>query len=149
MDVTRTAVERRLELFRRRCAEARLAMTPQRLAIYRLLASDAGHPSAEDLFARIKPDMPSLSRGTVYRTLDLLHRHGLVHRVSAGGDTLRFDANLDEHHHLICVRCHAVRDLELDELPMPFEPPAQLHGFRVLGQHLHVMGICPGCRSRR
>lgn len=149
MDVTRSAVERRLNRFREHCAEAGLALTPQRLAIYRVLAANPSHPSAEDVFRRIKPEMPSLSRGTVYRTLELFQRHGLINRVPTDADTAHFDANLDEHHHLVCVRCHSVRDLELDELPMPFEPPEHLHGYRVLGQRLHVMGLCPTCRKKR
>lgn len=146
MDTSRTAVEARLDLFRRRCAAAGLAQTPQRLAIFRLLAGDPSHPSAEDVFRRLKPQLPSLSLGTVYRTLELLEQHGLLNRVPTGGDTARFDANLDDHHHLICVRCRSVRDVDVDDLPMPFDPPEELHGYRVLGQRLQVTGLCRACQ---
>jgi len=71
MDTSRTAIESRLAPSASRCGEVGLALTPQRLAIYQILASDAAHPGAEDIYRRIKPDLPSLSLGTVYRTLDL------------------------------------------------------------------------------
>src|SRR5262245_13271014 len=112
MDTSRRAVETRLAAFRRRCADLGLALTPQRLAIYEVLASDDSHPGAEDVFRRVKPDMPSLSLGTVYRTLEVFESHGLVSRVHGPGEPVRFDANLEPHHHLVCVRCWRVIDFE-------------------------------------
>lgn len=147
MDTTRPAVESRLAAFRQRCADLGLALTPQRLAIYQVLARDDSHPAAEDVFRRVKPRVPSLSLGTVYRTLELFEAHGLVTRVHAAGDQARFDANLDPHHHLVCLRCRRVIDFEdprLDRLPLPTGVP---DGFVVKVRRVHLLGLCPGCRD--
>jgi Fur family peroxide stress response transcriptional regulator len=147
MDISRAAVRQRVAAFRQRCADLGLALTPQRLAVYAALAGDDSHPAADDVFRRAKPRLPSLALGTVYRTLDLLVAHGLVRRVRALGDEAHFDANLDPHHHLVCVRCHRVHDYEapaLDALPVP---PETADGFRVLSHTVHLHGVCAACRG--
>ncbi len=146
MDTSPPAVEQRLNAFRDRCALLGLSLTPQRLAIYQLLASTGEHPGAEDIYQSLKPSIPSLSRGTVYRTLALFESHGLVSRVHVGSDQARFDANLDDHHHLVCVRCQRVADFRhprLDALPHDVAPG----GFRVLGHRVHLLGLCDACQQ--
>lgn len=147
MDLTHEAVEHRLSAFRQRCAGLGLALTPQRLAIYQVLAGDDSHPGAEDIYRRIKPNLPSLSLGTVYRTLELFEEHGLVSRVNAFGDQTRFDANLEAHHHLICVQCRKIfdyRDPRLEELPVPAADPG---GFHILTHQIQFFGKCQACQS--
>src|SRR6516165_6001330 len=124
MDTSPAAIDCRLSAFRERCGQLGLALTPQRLAIYQILAGDDSHPGAEDIYRRIKPNLPSLSLGTVYRTLELFEEHGLVSRVHAFSDQARFDANLEAHHHLVCVRCRRVidfADTRLESLPVAEE----------------------------
>jgi Fur family peroxide stress response transcriptional regulator len=149
MDISHAAVQDRLAAFRRNCGELGLALTPQRQAIYQVLAGDDTHPGAEEIYRRIKPDLPSLSLGTVYRTLELFEEHGLVSRVQAFSDQARFDANLDPHHHLVCVRCRRVidyQDQRLNELPVALD---QLGGFHVLRHHIHIVGVCRECQPRQ
>ena len=148
MDTSPPAVAKRLDAFRQRCAEAGLSLTPQRLAIYQVLASTDAHPSAEDVYRRVKPSVPSLSLGTVYRTLELFENHGLVSRLYAGGDEARFDANLEPHHHLVCVRCHRVidfQDARLEELPLEGAAPA---GFHVQAHRIDFLGLCQRCQQQ-
>jgi Fur family peroxide stress response transcriptional regulator len=133
--------------FRSRCVELGLALTPQRLAVYRALAASPAHPGAEEIFRAVKPEVPSLSLGTVYRTLELFERHGLAARIHAGGDTARFDANLGDHHHLVCTRCRAVADYEdtgLSRLPLREEAPL---GFRLVARRVQLLGLCPACQE--
>lgn len=147
MDLSRAAIDNRLAAFRHRCEDLGLALTPQRLAIYHVLAGDDSHPGAEEIYRRIKPDLPSLSLGTVYRTLELFEEHGLVSRIHAFSDQSRFDANLDPHHHLVCVRCRRVidfRDERLEVLPIQ---PENVNGFRVLTHRIHVLGYCRDCQQ--
>lgn len=148
MDTTPAAIDQRLATFRNRCLDLGIALTPQRLAIYQILASDASHPAAEEIYRRIKPGMPSLSLGTVYRTLELLEEQGLISRVHAFSDQARFDANLDDHHHLVCQRCRRIvdfQDARLQELPIHETP---LHGFRVLSHRIHLVGLCAECQAQ-
>src|SRR5262249_51203459 len=110
MQVDRSELEAREQAFRERCAGCKLPLTPQRLAIFRVLAAIDCHPTADELFRRVRPRLPSLALGTVYRTLDWLEAHGLIARVQSPGEPARFDANLGAHHHLICTRCRRVVD---------------------------------------
>lgn len=71
MDTSFAAIEKRLAAFRQRGADLELALTPQRLASYRVLASDDSHPTAEEMLRHLKPNQPSLSLGTVYPTVEL------------------------------------------------------------------------------
>jgi Fur family peroxide stress response transcriptional regulator len=88
-----------------------LKLTPQRLAIVRELAADPTHPTAQELYERLRPSMPSMSFATVYNTLDALAARGLcsVRALSPGAS--RFDPNMKPHDHLVCDECGAVRDL--------------------------------------
>jgi Fur family transcriptional regulator, peroxide stress response regulator len=147
MDLSRAAIDGRLAVFRRRCGELGLALTPQRLAIYQMLAADDSHPSAEEIYRRIKPDIPSLSLGTVYRTLELFEEQGLVARVHAFGDQARFDANLEPHYHLVCIRCRSVSDREDSRLQAEPVGEQVLDGFLVLSRQVHLLGICPQCQT--
>ena len=147
MDTSIPAVTGRLDAFRERCARLGLTLTPQRLAIYQFLAANDSHPTAEEIYRQVKPDLPSLSLGTVYRTLELFEEHGLLSRVLTLSPQARYDANQDQHHHFICVRCHRVLDSQdprLQEVPVRDTAPA---GFRVLSHRVQVLGLCPVCQE--
>ena len=90
---------------------AGLKLTPQRLAIVRELAVDESHPTAQELFERLLPSMPTMSFATVYNTLDALSAAGLCAALALSPGSGRFDPNMDPHHHLVCDRCGSVRDV--------------------------------------
>jgi Fur family peroxide stress response transcriptional regulator len=90
---------------------AGLKVTPQRLAIVRELAEDESHPTAQELFERLRPSMPTMSFATVYNTLDTLTSAGLCAALALSPGSGRFDPNMDPHHHLVCDRCGSVRDV--------------------------------------
>jgi Fe2+ or Zn2+ uptake regulation protein len=90
---------------------AGLKLTPQRLAIVRELATDESHPTAQELFERLLPAMPTMSFATVYNTLDALSSAGLCAALALSPGSGRFDPNMDPHHHLVCDRCGSVRDV--------------------------------------
>src|SRR3974390_980081 len=93
---------------------AGLKLTPQRIAIVRLFAEDASHPTAQDLFERLQPGFPSMSFATVYNTLDALAKAGLagiVRLPGKRGDAARFDPNTSAHHHAVCDGCGSVVDI--------------------------------------
>ena len=100
---------------------AGLKLTPQRLAIVRELAADESHPTAQELFERLLPAMPTMSFATVYNTLDALSSAGLCAALALSPGSGRFDPNMEPHHHLVCDRCGSVRDL-------PSAPPARAAG---------------------
>lgn len=141
-----------LEAFVARCRTARLAVTPQRLAIFRELAATDRHPSAEELHAAVRREMPTLSLATVYKTLDTLAGIGAVRPVSRLGARGRWDANLGAHHHLICTACGAVSDVTeptLDAAARPARRVAARHGFAADGHAVEIFGRCAACRRTR
>jgi Fur family peroxide stress response transcriptional regulator len=95
--------------------EVGLRITPQRLAILKTFAGDTSHPTAQELFERLRPEFPSMSFATVYKTLDALARTGLSGTVRIG-TAARFDPNTEPHHHLVCEACGAVLDLPVRSL---------------------------------
>jgi Fur family transcriptional regulator, peroxide stress response regulator len=142
----------RMDGFVARCRAAALAVTPQRLAIFRQLAATDRHPSAEELHAAVRREMPTLSLATVYKTLDTLAAIGAVRPVSRLGARGRWDANLGPHHHLICTECGAVSDVmerALDAAARPARRVAARHGFAAAGHAVEIFGRCAACRRAR
>lgn len=124
---------------------AGLKLTPQRIAIVRQLADDVTHPTAHELFERLRPDFPTMSFATVYNTLDALATCGLTGALRLGG-AVRFDPNTSPHHHAVCDACGVIVDL-------PAAPPAEAAprvlpdagGFRVRSEERTYRGLCGRC----
>lgn len=143
------AAKNRLEHLRAIAREAGLKLTHQRLEVFRELAGSEEHPDAERIYRAVRQRVPTVSLDTVYRTLWMLHDLGLVRTLGPKGEGLRFDANLDRHHHFCCVRCGLVRDFkstDLDDLPLP-EDVKRLG--RVVDAHVEVRGLCSRCENAR
>jgi Fur family peroxide stress response transcriptional regulator len=105
-----------MEMFTRVRASG-LKLTPQRMAIVREIALDPTHPTAQELFERLRVTMPTMSFATVYNTLDTLSTAGLCVSLSLSPGAARFDANMQPHNHAVCDRCGLVRDVPcIDEL---------------------------------
>src|SRR5256884_781090 len=141
-----------MDAFVARCRTAGLAVTPQRLAIFRRLAATDRHPSAEELHAAVRREMPTLSLATVYKTLDALAGIGAVRPVSRLGARGRWDANLEPHHHLVCTSCGAVTDVAEPRLEAAARPAAALaarHRFEAAGPSVEIFGRRAACRGRR
>jgi len=132
-----------------RVRAAGLKMTPQRMAIVREVAADESHPSAQELFDRLRPGMPTMSFATVYNTLAALCSAGLGTSLSLAPGSTRFDPNMHPHDHLVCDRCGAVRDVL--EPAAPRALPAQqalartAPGFTVRVVEQIFRGLCSDC----
>jgi len=131
--------------FQRRCRVRGLRVTAQRLAVYRVLAADPAHPTAESVYASLHPRMPSLSRATVYRILESLEREKLIRRVSTTAGVTRFDANLTPHQHLVCRVCGKITDFSAPSLAGT--AVAAVAGFVVEHLDIGIVGRCAGCRE--
>jgi Fur family peroxide stress response transcriptional regulator len=139
---------RRVAQFKATAKERGLKLTHQRLEIFREVASSLEHPDAETVFRAVRARMPTVSLDTVYRTLWLLSGLGLISTLGARRESVRFDANLEKHHHYVCVRCGLTRDFEsaeLHELRLP--DTAKAFG-SVLSTHIEVRGVCEICAGK-
>jgi len=123
-------------------------MTPQRLALLRLLTSGEDHPSAGQLYERLQAQFPTTSLATVYKTLSLLFDMGEVLELGFGDHVARYDANRpDAHPHLICLRCRSIVDSESSLVPSQVQEVAEGSGFQVTGHRLDLYGLCPDCQA--
>jgi len=149
MPIPRAEVEQRLARFRATCRQAGVKLTHQRLEIFREVAASPEHPDAEMVFRAIRPRMPTASLDTVYRTLWLLERLGLVRTLDPRRESLRFDANMRQHHHCVCVRCGLTRDFESPLLDGLRLPAAAKNFGTVVTTHVEVRGVCADCSSEK
>ena len=124
---------------------AGIKLTHQRLEIFREIAASTEHPSVETVFRAVQARVPTVSQDTVYRTLWLLRDLGLATTLGPRRDGMRFDANLDPHHHYVCVRCGLVRDFESADLNALRLPQAAKQLGSVVDAHVEVRGICAKC----
>lgn len=138
-------VTRRLQEFRALCRSRGIPLTNQRLAIYQALLETNSHPSAESLYRVLRDRLPQLSLGTVYKNLEILRELGLISEVNALHETARYDANLEPHHHLVCLRCKRVIDLY--DSALAEVAPSDTHGFQVTDVRVQVNGVCPDCQK--
>ena len=131
-----------LELFRKKGYH----ITPQRRVIVDLLVGDDTHPTAEQVYQRAVAVMPEISRTTVYNTLRELVELGElapVENLSESGT--RYDTNMDDHHHLFCIRCNRLVDVTLDIAGLEI-PDEQAMGFKILKGQVTFYGVCPDCQ---
>ena len=137
--------EEKLNLFIERCRKEGLKITPQRVAVYEILLRSENHPTVEEIYEEVRKKYPFVSLATVYRTVETLEQMGLAKKVCYWGSSARYDANTDEHHHLICVKCGAIRDVYIDK---SIAIPEELEGFKTEGYSVNIYGLCPDCRKK-
>lgn len=140
---------RRLSEFAARCRKGGLAVTPQRLAIIKVLLTSAEHPRADAIFAAVRAEHPTISLATVHRTLETLCEIGEARKVTMLHDSARYDGNITPHHHVVCVKCRRIRDIEIPELDRVLQGRSELGEFTVLGSSLEIQALCESCDAER
>jgi Fur family peroxide stress response transcriptional regulator len=142
-------IEKRVSNFINQCKELGIKVTPQRVAIYRELAKTDQHPSAESIYKKIRDYYPNISLTTIYRTLETFEKLGLVSVVNILYNAARYDANLEPHHHLVCVECKKVEDYYDHTLGELDFSKKTLANYKVLGYTILLNGICRDCRRKK
>jgi Fur family peroxide stress response transcriptional regulator len=131
--------------FRKRCRTAGLVLTHQREIIFRTVYEMRSHPTPEAIYERVREQIPSISLATVYKNVKTFLDAGLLREVSPMHGSLRVDAITEDHHHVVCTRCHMVMDLGEDELE-PVRLRVHLpEGFLLKRCVVEFYGLCPRC----
>lgn len=130
----------------RKLASHGLRATRQRVAVYRMLADQRGHPTALEVHRRLVRQHPNLSQKTVYEILDALVEAGLAARIAEGGGPARYEIPEARHDHARCRVCDRLFDVPARPLRSPTGMPP---GFRVEQIRVTIEGCCAGCRARR
>lgn len=119
--------------------------TKQRQAIFTALQGDTNHPTAEEVYLKVKRQLPHISLGTVYRNLKLLVEQDLVKEITVAEGPARYDFRTDDHQHFICDGCERVYDLKVS-LGLHLRE-LERTGFALRRQQLVLYGLCPRCRE--
>ena len=119
-------------------------MTRQRQAIWELIQSFPGHPTAEQIYQLAKQKLPKLAIGTVYRNLGLMVQDGTLRRVETPDGPDCYDKNTAPHEHFRCIRCGALSDVDIVDLKQFLQ---QQSGEEILSYQLSVQYVCRACRN--
>jgi Fur family peroxide stress response transcriptional regulator len=139
----------RFDSMLRKLREKGYRITPQRLAILKILAESQGHPGAEDIHSLVRTDFPTTTIATVYKTLAVLKITGEVLELEFSGDYNRYDGKKPgPHPHLICIKCKRIVDPDFTSLAEMTEKLASQTGYKLIGHRLDFYGICPECQQK-
>ena len=132
-----------------RLREKGYRLTPQRLMILSVIESSHDHVSAEEIYDQVSARYPNVNISTVYRTLDLLKRLGMVYEIDLGEGRIRYHAEESgHHHHLVCQDCGSVVDIDESTLASLRDVLLRDYGFEAELKHVGVFGLCEKCLKK-
>lgn len=114
----------------------------QRVKVLDYLNREGGHPTVEDIYRALSPDIPSLSKVTIYNTLHTFVKAGLIRAVEIDEGQMRYDTTLEDHGHFMCVACGTIYNFPVDVDQFPIEGLKQ---FVITQKNIHFKGLCPNC----
>jgi Fur family peroxide stress response transcriptional regulator len=138
----------RMDTMINKLKERDFRITPQRLAVLKILAESKGHPSVEDIFKQVKPNFPTTSLATIYKTVNLLKKIGEVVELDFSEESNRYDGNKPyPHPHLICTKCKTIMDPDMATFEDLSKELARKTGYEILNHRLDFFGVCPRCQE--
>ena len=123
--------------------------TPQRAMILSAIEDSDHHISAEEIYAQVAAKYPQVNISTVYRTLELLKRLGLVYEIDLGEGRIRYHSEgKGHHHHLVCQKCGVVIDIDESTLARLKDILLHRYNFSAQLRHVAIFGLCENCRKK-
>ena len=133
--------------FRELCREHGIAVTHQRQVLYEVMKTMPGHPSPEEVYARVKKKVPAISLATVYKNIHLFVESGVFREVSMHHGSVRVEMNGEPHHHMVCSKCRKITDIGEKELGLVAKRDRLPGGFLVERYAVDVIGVCAACQK--
>jgi Fe2+ or Zn2+ uptake regulation protein len=121
--------------------------TRQRAAVFDFLRRADHHPTAEEVYLGVKNQLPKVSLATVYKNLEALIEAGVASKLNYGDGSARYDIRTDHHHHLRCLQCGRMWDLEPAENSEWLKAIKPARGFRISDYRLELLGTCRECHK--
>jgi len=114
----------------------------QRIAILKYLKINQSHPTADQIYTHLQQQVPTISKSTIYNTLDLFAESGLIRTLSLEGNEMRYDIITEPHGHFICDQCRTIFNfsLTLDSIKSD-----ELKDFKIIDKTIYYKGICAKC----
>jgi len=116
-----------------------------RLKILDYLERNRFHPTAEDIFKALEKDVPTLSRTSIYNTLNTFKENGLLNSLFITSSEVHFDRNTVPHHHFFCNECKKIIDLNID---CAYFKEGDVEGHKITELHGYFFGICKDCLKK-
>lgn len=125
------------ELMRRNVAPSH-----QRVMILKYLVENQCHPTVDQIYNALRNEIPTLSKATVYNTLDIFIETKLVHLLSIDDNQTRYDVVMENHGHFKCLSCGGIYNFSVDSEQLVSN---DLNGFQIAEKNVYFSGICPAC----
>ena len=123
--------------------KAGLKVTPQRLVVLEAVTKLGDHPTAERIIDFIKQNHPNIAIGTVYKTLETFVEKEIIEKVKTDKDIMRYDAILERHHHLYCIKSDRIEDYyddELNQILKDYFEKKNIKDFKIEDIKLQIIG---------
>ena len=122
--------------------------TKQREAILKILRNTRSHPTADQIYDEVRKDIPNISKGTVYRNLQVLEEDGAITELKINGTQSRYEVKQESHYHFRCEKCGRVSDIDM---PVNIELDQQVEkrtGLKISYHQLEFRGLCKDCQKK-
>jgi Fur family peroxide stress response transcriptional regulator len=147
VEIREAKIPELMAAFEQVCRSQGLRATHQRSEIFRELITYPGHPTADNVFSRVRKRLKTISLDTVYRTIALFEKHGLIKRVQLIDNSVRFDTNLSVHHHMVCTNCKAIEDFYWPDFDNMKLPDSIEEWGDASSKHAEIHGLCRKCKK--
>lgn len=124
-------------------------ITKQRQVLLEELKKFQGHPTADELYDKVKKKLSRISLATVYRNLEILSEEGVISKIEISGRQKRFDSEIHQHDHVYCLHCNRVDNINLPRNPDLAVLPEDVNGYVLDGYRVEFMGLCPACLKKK
>ena len=125
-----------------------IRITDTRRAVLSYLVASHEHPSAEKIYRDLLPQFPSMSLATVYKTMEIFEKIGLVKVLEVGDERAHYDWDTTAHAHIRCVRCNKVEDMMNVDLHAIADIAGKASAYQITGQQITFEGVCPECAKK-
>ena len=136
----------KLNSFKIKLEEKKIKPTYIRLKILNCLETNKTHPTAEVIFKALVKEIPTISRTSVYNTLNVFYKKGIITPIFITGLEARFDSNISPHHHFLCERCGQIIDLDIE---CNYFKKGNVQGHKITELHAYFKGICKDCLKKK
>ena len=131
-----------MEVIIERLKKKGIVLTHQRLAVLRSLEGDNSHPTADDIYKKVKKKYPTISPATVYTSLEVLRQAGEIQELTIRREKVIFDSNPEPHHHFFCQKCNRIIDINIG---CSEAEKGWIDGHKISGVQAYFYGICSDC----
>ena len=115
-----------------------------RIEILDYLYTSMGHPNIDEIYSVLSSKMTSLSKATVYNTLELFTKKGLVNNLYIENNEVRYDVRTERHGHFKCIKCGRIYDIEVYDVETELKEDNE--DFKILSKEVNYRGICKDCK---